>query len=244
MAMPAKPESTQSPSAVRPPFPRSRPTATWPWFAMVLLSASLGCRSVHKEDLTFPKAYQPGNFQRTLEKLPSHLRRVAVLPLTCDDAQSENTAGRDTLEPLLLEELSRTRRFEVVAVSPERLQEWTGRRSWNAEDILPQGFLDLLHQRTDCDAVLFARLTQFKAYPPLVIGWRMRLADCRQTTSIWTIDEVFNAGDGPVATAARRYQQQLEPTTAHLPPAGGIVISPRRFGRYSLDAVFTTLPSR
>ena len=226
-------------------IPVDRPLNWWGWMALILL-AGVGCRGLQREreDLFVGKPYQPENVYRQAPRLPEDCRRIAVLPLVCDPAQPDALAARDLLEPILLEEIGKTRRFEVMVVSPDKLREWTGRPAWTAEEALPPGFLETLHKELACDAVLFVRVTQFQAYPPLAVGWRFRLADCKRAEAIWSVDEVFDAANPSVVNAARLYQLKFEAPASHLAVSGGILLSPRRFGRYSAAAVLLTLPTR
>ena len=219
-----------------------RAALLWCW-ALVSLT-ELGCRGVRKGDFVLGKAYVPENFHRQAPRLPENCRRVAVLPLTCNISQSEAATASEVLEPIVLEEIGKTKRFEVLPVPPEKLRQWTGRLSWAAEDTLPAVFFDTLRRELACDAVLFVRVTQFQAYPPLAIGWRFKLVDCKNSEAIWSIDEVFDAANTSVVNAARIYQQRLEPPISHLAASDGILVSPRRFARYSADAVLSTLPAR
>ena len=123
-----------------------------------------------------------------------------------------------------------------------------GRRCGQADDELcldlPHDLFDRLRQATGCDAVLFASLTSFQAYPPLRMGWKLRLVDCHQNQTWWAVDEVFDAGSDSVAAAAEAYARaSLNPPTA-LPGGSGVLYSPRRFGQYTAYAVVNTLPER
>ena len=229
-----------------PSSTRARAHAAWPKILgrWLLVLALAGCSTPQKKDLVVGKPYVPDNFHRESDHLPATLRRVAVLPLVSDPSRPDGAAARDSLEPMLLEEIGKTKRFEVVTVTPAKLREWTGKPSWSPEDPLPAKFFENLKERLECDGVLFARVTQFQPYPPLSIGWRMKLVECQSLTALWTIDEVFDSENASVVNAARLYQQHLESQVSHLPVSEGILISPRRFARFSASASLGTLPAR
>jgi hypothetical protein len=94
------------------------------------------------------------------------------------------------------------------------------------------------------DAVLFSRLTQYRAYEPLAVGWRLKLFDTAEPQVLWAVDEVFDARVPEVAAAARRYAQQHPDAGPSVQDAQGVLLSPRRFGRYAASAVVETLPGR
>ena len=196
------------------------------------------------DDVILGPGFQPANVHRGNNRLPTTVRRVVILPVTCNAQEPAALAGQEALQPMVAEELGKTRAFEVIAVTPEQLQKLTGRSQWMAEDKLPEDFFSRLREVYDCDAVLFAHLSQFRAYPPLQIGWKVRLVDNQTPKIHWAVDEVFDAGEAAVATAARRYY------LAHLADgrsendSRSILFSPRRFGQYSLNALFDTLPGR
>jgi hypothetical protein len=211
--------------------------------ALALMSL-MGCTSLRLHDPVAGLSYTPQNVYRALDQLPVHVRRVAVLPMTTSGPGSDLEAGCEMLAPVVLEELGRTRKFEVIRVTPEQLRQLTGRSVWPAEAALPPDFLKGLSNDLDCDAVLFCRLTQFRAYPPLVVGLGLKLVEVDKAEFIWAVDEVFDANQGAVVTGARRFQQSRESLPPQLADSRSILNSPRNFGRYVANSVFHTLPAR
>ena len=176
--------------------------------------------------------------------LPADLRRVAVLPLAWEGAQTDLSLGAETLGPFLLAELIKTKKFEVVNVSPHDLRSQTGRLSWTGEEILPADFFDSLQQAYGCDAVLFCQLTVFRAYVPLAVGWRMKLVEVRTGRILWAVDKVFDAEQGPALQQARRFH--IAGFWAFHEPANDwrVENSPRQFGQYAIVQALSTLPNR
>ena len=211
-------------------------------FAMLCLTA--GCKTASLRDPVTGTGYQPKNYYRSLGNLPVNIRRVAVLPTTCDDHISDVQHGRDLLEPVITEELAKTKKFEVIVVTPEQLRVWTGRTSWRAEEPLPADFLKVLKRALECDAVLFSRVSQYRAYPPLTVGFSFKLADVQSGEFLWAADEVFDSGEPSVVNSARRYQLMREQLPASLADSRSILNSPGGFGRYAANSVFQTLPAR
>ncbi|MBM3847903.1 MAG: hypothetical protein FJ405_16660 [Verrucomicrobia bacterium] len=188
--------------------------------------------------------FTPSNVFRSGPGLPPDVRRVVVMPLVVPPGSELFRSAQQTLEPLIDRELMRSRRFEVVTVSPLDLKRWTGRSHWRADEELPPELFDKLQEQYACQAVVFAQLTQFQAYAPLEIGWRFRMVDSRGQEVFWAADEIFNAGEKRVATAARRHVQDQQ-NEGHLWTDSSFALhSPWRFGQYTLHALFETLPSR
>lgn len=211
---------------------------------LVLVGLTSGCKTARLTDPVVGPGYQPKNVYQTFDILSVSLRRVAVLPPTSDSQPADLQSGLETLTPVLIEELGRTAKFEVVTISPEQLRAWTGRSHWRAEEKLPADFLKKLRQELDCDGVLFSRLTQYRAYPPLAVGYSFKLAELATTELVWAVDEVFDANDPRVVNSARRYQLGREQLPWQLSDSRSILNSPSGFGRYAASSAFQTLPMR
>lgn len=185
--------------------------------------------------------YKPTNVFREAG-LPEAIRRVGFLPIPRSRTDANQAAGADSLEPIMLVEVNKQHRFEVVPVSAERLQALTGSGAWGTDDRLPADFFERVHEATGCDAVIFCSLTVFQAYPPLRVGWKSRLVDCQQHRTWWAVDEVFDAGSEAVAAATVDFaNSELNPPDAAV-DATAVLTSPRRFGQYTANAIVKTLP--
>lgn len=212
---------------------------------LLLAAAGSGCRGVQVDghDLTFretPEPFVPDNLQQLTPWLPPALRRVAILPLTATD-QDLAPETRAQLEQLLPIELNRTEQFEVVQVTPGQLRRWTGRSRWGVTDSLPADLLKRIQSQLECDAVVFAHLTAYRPYPPLVMGWKLHLVDAREGQVWWASDVIYDAGDERVAHSAVQYEREFQ--TGRLPTADPATIlrSPGRFGQYTLATSLGTL---
>ncbi len=211
--------------------------------ALLLLAwAGCGCHSLRIDRVTLGGAYEPQNVFLAAPAFPAEVKRVAVLPVAADERFSTLIDGREALEPVLISELLKTRKFEVVRISPEASRVTTGRTGWTGEEALPEDFFPALQASSGCDAVLFCQLTTFRGYAPLAVGWRMKLVDVRSRQILWAGDEVFDAGQAAVLNGARRYQSEQ----LHSLDNGDWVMenSPRYFGQYTLAKLLDTLPAR
>lgn len=205
----------------------------------------IGCRTVATpSDLVRGKGYKPQNIYTESAALPKNIRRVVVLPIVCDENDSVMNEGRATLDPILFSELIKTKKFEVVESDGAFLKNRAGRADWASEEILPPDLFALLRENSACDAVLFARLTVYRAYPPLAIGWRLRLVNAETGHTIWSADEVFNGGEPSVKDGARRHQLIAEREPSGAPEEWFIQNSPAKFGQYTAASLFATLPTR
>jgi hypothetical protein len=184
--------------------------------------------------------YQVSNVFRASDVLPTSLHRVAVLPLSTTELDPDMVAGQASLESVLQTELLKTKLFELVWVTPDALQRWTGRRSWDSKDALPPDFFPKLREKLACEGVLFCRLSRYHPYPPLVIGWNLKLIEVTQVKTLWAVDEIFDAGEPTVSNSARRYEQQHQKGGPYT-DTPMILNSPQRFGHYTAWTVLSTL---
>ncbi len=229
-------------------FLHARPPRGGARLALALAAAGVcllaGCSTPQFGDTVIGRSYQPANVYRPVWTLPSHVRRVAVLPLTGDAGAEDFAAGREILEPALQEEVAKIRRFEAVLVTPEELRLRTGQPGWNTRDKLPANLFEMLKAAYGCDAVLFSQVTVFRGYPPLAVGWRLRLVESRGAQTLWAADEVFDAGQTAVVNGARRYQQRQQRDPSAYADSRSILDSPRRFAHYTAGTLLHTLPER
>jgi hypothetical protein len=62
---------------------------------------------------------------------------------------------------------------------------------------------------------------------------------------IWSVDEILDAGNPPVATGARRFFQTALKGSGSTPfDAESVLDSPNRFGRYVVATLVATMPKR
>lgn len=211
-------------------------------FLAVVLGVA-GCQTAPMNKVVLGPDYKPSNVYRRDERLPLTFRRIAVLPLTWDESHAEASAGAMALEGGLRTELLKTAKFELLWISPDALGRWTGKKDWKADEELPSDLFRKLREEVGCDGVLFCRLSRFRPYPPLAVGWNLRLIDAADAQPVWAVDELFDSGEPAVSNSARRYEQQHQkggPST----DAPLILTSPSRFGQYAASAVLGTLPAR
>ena len=182
-------------------------------------------------------------FKMSLD-LPADLRRVAVLPIAWEGDQVDLSQGSETLGPMFLAELIKTKKFEVVSVDPEALRGLTGRSSWTGAEILPADFFDSLQRVYGCNAVLFSQLTTFRGYAPLAVGWRMKLVEARTGQILWAVDKVFDAEQRTVFNQARRFHRAGLWSLLNPSIDWQIENSPRQFGQFTIAEALSTMPNR
>jgi hypothetical protein len=224
------------------PGPQRLPRKQSTTFALFLGAAIFVGSPVGLPESAFARPYEPKNVHREGRTLPSDLRRVLVLPMTGDKSYAQ-TESREFLYQILLEELGKTGEFEVSPADPALLKAKTGKAVWQAEDALPESFLDNVGKTFACNGILFCHLTTYRPYAPQSVGWRLKLVDARDGTILWAADEVFDAGRPAVVAGVKKFDRN-EQNTKPDNGAWATIHSPRRFARYSLATLLDLLPRR
>jgi hypothetical protein len=186
----------------------------------------------------------PDNVFASPQKLSPNLHRVALLPLTAETPDADLPQGCEALQPVLLAELLRTKSFEIVTVTADILRSRSGRRAWTGAEVLPAGFFDSLQREYGCDAVMFCQLTVYRAYAPMVVGWRLKLVDVRTRAIIWAADQMFDASQPATAGNAWKFLAGRNKSGSTDEGRWVAMNSPRLFGHYTAAAILGTLPER
>jgi hypothetical protein len=174
--------------------------------------------------------------------LPVELRRILLLPATGTGDMTEDSLGR--VDEAVLNELTRTGKFETVTISRGELQQMFGKLGISSVEALPPDFFEKLGKAYAADGVLFTDVTNFSAYPPLVIGLRMKLARISDHVIWWAADNIFSAADPAVSNAARRHALKLGSDRGPGDLSHTILQNPSRFAGYAVADTLTTLPAR
>ncbi|MEO6004638.1 MAG: hypothetical protein ABIS43_15895 [Opitutus sp.] len=175
-------------------------------------------------------------------QLPAGLRRVVLLPIAAGTVAPAESAA--ALDAVFITELQRQNRFEVVTLTRAECLQRFQAEEFSSVGALPADLMKRLRQEFAADAVLFVDLTVFKAYRPLALGVRAKLATLGDDVRlVWTFDNVYSASDAAVANSARAHFVNSERggVPADMTPA--VLQSPSRFGTYVAADMFSTLPA-
>jgi len=207
------------------------------------LCGNIACKQISKlnEGAYIGPFYTVGNVYMIPDGLNKNVRRVAILPLIPSRGNRDSERGVPYMQPILNEEFSRNRIFDVVTVTPDRLKRLFNRQAIYADDPLPHDFLTTIGKETGCQAILFAELTTFRAYPPVALGWKLHLFDLESEELIWAVDEVFDGGQSPVANSLRRHIRKNHSTHGAAATEILVLDSPREMARFSLSQLTPTL---
>lgn len=173
--------------------------------------------------------------------LPATMKRVVLMPIAGGSAaNAESTAA---MNAVFIAELQKQNRFEIVPITREECLHRFRAEEYLSTAALPYDFMNLVKREFGADAVMFIDLTAYKAYRPLIIGVRAKLAIAGYDPRlVWTFDNVFSASDATVANSARNHF--LESNRGGIPAdlTQSALQSPSRFASYVAFATFQTLP--
>ncbi len=213
--------------------------------ASLMAIIACGCASsAHKNPFAKQEYYEPQNFRQDSAWLPDTVRRVAVLPVSTLHPEEMTSVSRRQVDGFVGDAIAKTEMFEIIRVTPQQLKALTGKSSWSVEEKLPSNFFAILNERLGCEAVMFSELTVFKPYKPVVIGWKLHLIDSHEPRVWWASDLVFDSGTQAVANSAIKFSQENLSGGIKGASAETILLSPARFGQYTLAASLGTLQGR
>lgn len=173
-------------------------------------------------------------------RMPAGVRRVVLLPLAPGPGvPAESVAA---LDPVFAAALQRVNRFEVVLLSREECRRRFRAGAVLSTDALPSKFLERLRTEFSAEAVMFVDVTGFRAFRPLELGIRAKLAEARSGHFIWTFDNLFSAAEPAVANSARHYFLTDDRHGVPADTTRAALQSPSRFAAYVAATAFTTLP--
>ncbi len=213
-----------------------------PGIFFILLLVATGCTSRYVErkvsDLPTGPSFEPGNISG-LESLPTDFRRVVLLPF---HVEAGIDVGGEEMARFCTNELRNLGRFEVVEVTPELLFRTIGVESLSSQDPIPEPLLAFLEEAYAPDGVFQVDLTQYRPYPPFVIGIRSRLFSLPKRELIWAGNEVFDAGTKSVHNGARRFALSHLHSKHPYGDSYSALRSPKRYLSYVSQTLFETLP--
>lgn len=226
---------------VLPPMKTLNPNRSW-ILAIGLILA--GCQTSKPSLPELGARFEPKNVYRAIDALPGNLQRVVLMPVTLSTPDLATLDHRNQLAQILEEELRKTHRFEVIKATPEELRRGFGKDAFSAGEPLPADLLTRIQSAHSADGVIFAQLASYRPFPPVAIGWELRLVTADQGGTLWSVDETFDASQAEVARSARDYFRGHHTGASELADPQSDLRSPSRFCRYTAQAVWQTLPKR
>ncbi len=205
-----------------------------------LLFFTAGCQTPAYDDpARVGPFFTPGN-HRGDNALPAAMRRVVLLPVYGGALADGETAS--ALDAVFATELQKQNRFEVVVLDRAECRRRFGADEFSSSAALPRDFLPKLRREFAADGIIWVDLTAYRAYRPLALGVRAKLATLEETRLVWTFDTIFSTDNPAVANAARHHFIDQAHTSVPTDLTPAVLQSPTRFATYAAAATFATLP--
>ena len=173
-------------------------------------------------------------------KVPPGIRRVVVLPVAGSTVATPESVS--ALDPVIINALQQQNRFEVVPLTREECRRFFLSDEISSVSAIPANFMTVMRREYAADAVMFVDLTVYRAYHPLDLGFRAKLATVGNSHLVWTFDTIFSADDPAVVESASRYLANRDQGGLPTGLSPVVLQSPRRFATYAAAAMFATLP--
>ena len=137
------------------------------------------------------------------EKDLSHIGRVALVEL--DNDSSYPQISEDITESLF-HELQKRQVFGLSIVKKNDPAWRSLQLNHNSSYDLDQ--LSSIQKTLKCNAVLSGAITQFRPYPHMVVGLRLKLVDLRDGQLIWAVEQVWDTADKTIENRIKKYFQE------------------------------------
>ena len=98
-----------------------------------------------------------------------------------------------------------------------------------------------VRQRLKCDGVLIGTITEYKPYPHMTIGIRLKLIDLTEGELLWAIEQVWSSSDKITEYKIKRYLKETQSSASTSSSESITMISPLEFMRYISYEVAQTL---
>ena len=152
------------------------------FFPAVLLS---GCITYYS-DSEPPKDYYYINPDKSL----STIGRVAIVEL--DNNSTYPNIANDVIEKLY-QALQKKQVFGLTVVRQSDSLWRSLQLDLNSQYSLDE--ISEIHETLKCDAILLGTITEFRPYPHLIIGLRLKILDLRDGQLLWALEQVWDNAD-------------------------------------------------
>ncbi|MHC4322665.1 MAG: hypothetical protein ACYSUX_00160 [Planctomycetota bacterium] len=166
------------------------------WAAIFLLSAVLfsGCRT---QNVSAPAA---NHYYRNPDKRFTTLARVAIVELDNDSTYPHIS---NDLTGSLFQALQKKQVFGLTLVR----QDDPAWRSLHLQQDSTYSLEQLLAIRDTikCDGVLLGTVTEYRPYPHMTVGLRLKLLDLRDAQLVWAFEQVWDSADKTTEKRVKNY---------------------------------------
>lgn len=199
--------------------------------AALILSALSGCAMVK------PVTPETGHYYINPNSDFSQIGKLVVFEL-------ENETRTKDLSLPLTEALAHSiqkRHLYSVRVLTEDDPKWAD-LNLNYPEHFSIEDMSAIRQKLDADAILTGRITEYYAYPRMLMGVHLRMVDLKNGAVVWGFEQVWDTTDKRTEERMRAYfdreiREGYEPYHWQL-----LITSPRAFQKFAVFEIARTLP--
>ena len=168
------------------------------WGTILLLLTVLlsGCRT--HEAAAPPADYYYLNPDKRL----TSVGRVAVVELENDSSYPQMSAD---ITGSLFRALQKKQVFGLTVVRRDN-PSWRSLQL-DGEPTYTLDQLSAIHEKLKCDGILVGTITEFRPYPHMAVGLRLKLLDLRDGQLLWALEQIWDSAD---KTVEKRIQYYFE----------------------------------
>jgi hypothetical protein len=130
----------------------------------------------------------------------SAIGRVAIVEL--DNNSSYPEISNDVIEKLY-QALQKKQIFGLTLVRQSDSLWRSLQLDLNSQYNLEQ--ISAIHETLKCDAILLGTITEFRPYPHMIIGLRLKLLDLRDGQLLWALEQVWDSADKTIEYRIKDY---------------------------------------
>ena len=187
-----------------------------------------GCKSSYTANE--PAKYYYVNPSRNI----ANIGRIAIVELQNDTSYPQMS---DDITEALFQALQKKQVFGLTIVRQRD-------SLWKSLQLEPDTAYTLdqmaaIRQTLKCDGILIGTITDFKPYPHMTIGLRLKLIDLTSGDLLWAIEQIWNSSDKVTSQKIKRYFKDTK-GSSNDSNERIVTISPLEFIKYiSYDAAQT-----
>ena len=141
-----------------------------------------------------------GYYYLNPNKKDINISRVAIVELGNDSDYSQIAAD---MTNALFESMQKKQLFGLTVVR-KRDEVWKSLQL-DSDTTYSYKQMNSIREMINCDGVLVGTITEFKPYPHMTIGLRLKLMDLKDGQLIWAIEQVWNSSDKYTQKKVKKY---------------------------------------
>lgn len=142
----------------------------------------------------------PSTYYINPEKSVASVGRVALIEVV--NPSMIYFVSADVTEALC-QEIQKKQVFGIAKVT--RDDDTWQRMQLQADSVYSYEELALMQEKLHCDAILIGTITEYKPYPHLIIGLRLRMIDLSDGRLLWAMEQVWDTTDKTTRERIERF---------------------------------------